>query len=53
MQQSKDNRTVVVKSKKLAAVLAALKMIVEYTGDYLSGNKYKFMSLNQKKQNVK
>lgn len=54
MQMSRDNQVLVTRSGKWAAVLAFIKMLADYAGDYMSGSKRKRMArLNQEKQNVK
>ena len=54
MQMSTDNRVFIARSGKWGTLVAFLKVLAEYAGDYVSGNKYGRMArLNQEKQNVK
>ena len=54
MQMSADNRGFIARSGKWAALVAFVKVLAEYAGDYVSGNTYGRMArLSQEKQNVK
>ena len=47
----KDNRALMSNSTKWASFVVCMKLVCDYIGDYLSGQKYKFISqLTQEKQ---
>jgi len=51
MSINQKNRAVVANSSKWVRLSAFWKVLVDYTNDYVSGNKYKYISdLNNSKQ---
>ena len=49
MAVNKNNRMLATNSSLWAEFVAIVKVIIDFTGDYLSGQKYR--TLNEQKQN--